>query len=125
MKGFCKYGSRLCPYTHPGVCSRWKAGKCSDPCSQNLLHQELPRQYSPAAVAQFQADFRNQVAKAQAKKKQKSTKKKSSSRSSSRASSNSTRNETSMGATKKKKKTKQTGSDTKKTDGHKPKQGPQ
>ena len=123
MKGYCKYGSRLCRYTHPGVCARWKAGKCSTSCSQNLLHQDLPKQPDPAAVAQFHAKHAQNVAQVKAKKKQKMTvaiadTSNSSGRSMSRASSSSARLKT-------KKKTKQTGSSKKKTDGHKPKQGPQ
>ena len=117
MKGFCKYGSRLCRYTHPGVCHRWKAGKCSNPCPQNLLHQERPK-HNAAAVAQLHAAHANNVAKAQENKKQKMNKKRSSSRSSGKASSTSSR---SSGKTKKKAKTKKDGSK-KKTDGHKPKQ---
>ena len=124
LKGYCKYGSRTCRYTHPGVCARWKAGKCSQSCPQNLLHQDLPKQHDRAAVAQFQAEHAKNVA--YAKKNQRTNTKKSLSRSTSRASSTSTKSwEKAMGITKKKKKTKQDGSNKKKTAGHRPKQSPQ
>ena len=119
MKGHCKYGSRLCRYTHPGVCARWRAGKCSKSCSQNLLHQELPKRHGSAVIAQNKAENNVAVTKA-TKTKQRENTGKSLSRSTSRASSSS------GGAMKTKKKTKRAGSNKKKkTDGHKPRQSPQ
>ena len=51
MKGYCKYGKNACPYTHPGVCHKWKKGECKDQKKCNFIHGDLPVQKSEAHVA--------------------------------------------------------------------------
>ena len=51
MKGYCKYGNTACPYTHPGVCHKWKKGECKDQKKCNFLHGDPPVQRSEALVA--------------------------------------------------------------------------